>query len=59
MKICKRCLQEFDENENFCDNPATELADIFLESAGAESAHDLCLQCKQELGMANLMGLGQ
>jgi len=59
MKICKRCSQEFDENENLSDSPAEALADIFLESAGAENSRDLCPQCRQELGMSNLMGFGQ
>lgn len=59
MKICKRCFQEFIEDENLHHSPATELADIFLENAGTENVQDLCPQCRQELGLANLMGFGQ
>ena len=56
IKICKRCFQEFTVDENLYDSPARELADIFLESA---DIHDLCLQCREELGMSNLMGFRQ
>ena len=59
MKICKRCFQEFTEDENLYDSPATELANIFLKNTGAENVHDLCLQCREELGILNLMGFGQ
>jgi len=33
-KICKRCFQEFDENENLSNSPTEALAEIFLESVG-------------------------
>lgn len=59
MKICKRCFQEFTVDENLYDSPAQELADIFLKSASAEDIHDLCLQCREELGMSNLVGFRQ
>jgi hypothetical protein len=59
MKICKRCDQEFDEDENSYDNPAEVLADIFLGGAGAENSRDLCPQCRQELGLENIRGFGQ
>ncbi len=57
--ICKRCFRELDEAENLYDSPATGLADIFLHSSGAENVNDLCLQCREELGMLNLMGFMQ
>lgn len=59
MKICERCFQEFTEDENLYRSPAEELSDIFLETTGAENGHDLCPQCREELGMLNLMGLNQ
>ena len=59
MKICKRCFQEFDENENLRDCPAKELTDIFLESVGAENGRDLCPSCREDWGISNLMGFGE
>ncbi len=59
MKICKRCFQEFTEDENLYQSPAAELADIFSESNGDESVKDLCPQCREELGVLNLMGFRQ
>jgi len=56
MKICKRCFREFTEDENLYQSPAGELADIFLETTGAENSHDLCPKCREELGMLNLIG---
>jgi hypothetical protein len=58
-KQCKRCFQEFAEDENLFQSPARDLADIFLETTGAENSHDLCPQCREELGMLNLIGIGQ
>jgi hypothetical protein len=59
MKICKKCFQEFDENEKLSDSPVEALADIFLESVGAENGCGFCPPCREELGMSNLMGFGQ
>ena len=59
MKICEKCFQEFDEDENLSYNPAEALTDIFLESVGVENGRDLCPPCREELGMSNLMGFGQ
>lgn len=59
MKICKRCFQEFYEDEDLSGSPAAELADIFLESVGTVSVHDLCPRCREEFGMLNVMGFGQ
>ena len=59
MKICKRCFQEFYEDEDLSNSPAAELADIFLESTGAVSVYDLCPRCREEFGMSNVMGFGQ
>jgi hypothetical protein len=56
MKICKRCFQEFAEDENLYQSPVKELADIFSESNGEESVKDHCPQCREELGILNLMG---
>ena len=60
MKICKRCFREFDESEvDVVDvSPATELADIFLRDIGVEDINDLCTQCREELGVMNLLGFG-
>ncbi|MDO9537948.1 MAG: hypothetical protein Q7J68_06480 [Thermoplasmata archaeon] len=61
MKTCKRCFREFDESEiDVLDiSPATELADIFLRDIGVEDVNDLCPQCSKELGVMNLLGVGQ
>jgi hypothetical protein len=59
MKICKSCFREFDEDENLYDCAATELTDTFLDCKGDGNLNDLCPQCKEELGMLNLMGFGQ
>ena len=60
MKPCKRCFREFEESEvDVVDiSPATELADIFLRDAGVEDINDLCPQCREELGVMDLLGLG-
>lgn len=59
MKICKRCFQEFVEDENLYQSPASELADIFSKISGGESVKELCPQCKEELGVKNLIGFSE
>lgn len=59
MKICKRCFREFEEDENLYDSPAAELIEIFFDSARNENLNELCSQCREELGMLNLIGFKQ
>lgn len=60
VKICKRCFREFEESEvDVVDvSPATELAEIMLQDIGVEDINDLCPQCREELGVMNLLGFG-
>ena len=57
MKTCKRCFREFDEDENLDFSPARDLGDIFILDTGANDIEDLCHECREELGVMNLMGL--
>ena len=58
MKICVRCYREFEEDD-IDISPADELADIFMHDVGVEDINDLCPQCREELGIMNLLGFGQ
>lgn len=61
LKTCKRCFREFEEEEvlDVDTSPATELADIMLRDIGIEDINDLCPDCREELGVINLLGFGQ
>jgi hypothetical protein len=56
MKLCKKCFREFDENDKMEDRPARELGDIFLSETGNVDIEDICPECREELGIINLMG---
>ena len=56
MKICRDCLLQFDDDQEQDYDPARELGDIFLKSAGSASFKDLCPECREKLGMMNLLG---
>ncbi len=60
MKPCKRCFRKFEESEvDVVDvSPAMELADIFLRNIDIEDINDLCPQCREELGVMDLLGFG-
>ncbi|MBW2600070.1 MAG: hypothetical protein JRC60_08380 [Deltaproteobacteria bacterium] len=60
MKTCKRCFREFEESEvDVVDfSPATELADIILRDLGVDDINELCPQCREELGVMDLLGFG-
>jgi len=61
LKTCRRCFREFEEEEvlDVDASPATELADIMLRDIGIEDINDLCPDCREELGVINLLGFGQ
>jgi hypothetical protein len=59
MKRCKRCLQVYTDiqNEKMTEeNIAIKLGDLFQRGTGHDKENDLCPQCREELGMLNLMG---
>jgi hypothetical protein len=56
MKLCKKCFREFDENDKMEDSPAKELGDIFISETGNVDIKDICPECREELGIINLMG---
>ena len=56
MKACKKCYREFDDNENVDYDHARDLADIFISDIGDVDVEGLCTDCREELGIMNLMG---
>ena len=59
-KICKRCFREFEEEENMDINPAEKFANLMLRDMGVEEdIRDLCPQCREELGIMNILGFGE
>jgi len=56
MKLCKKCFREFDENDKMEDSPVRELGDIFISGMSNVDIKDICPECKEELGIINLMG---
>jgi hypothetical protein len=56
LKLCKRCFKEFDEDESMDYGPARDLGDIFVSGAYNIDIRELCPECREELGVMNLMG---
>ena len=56
MKLCKRCFREFGVDEDSDYSPAKELGDIFISDMGENDVEGICPECREELGMMNLMG---
>ena len=56
MRNCKRCFREFDDNEGLAYSPAKGLGDIFISDIGDVNVVDLCPDCREALGIMNLMG---
>ena len=56
MKLCKRCFKEFDEDESADYSPARELGDIFVSGVSKFDVRDICPECREELGVMNLIG---
>jgi len=56
MKLCKRCCRDFEEDENLEFSSARDLADIFISGISNVDVQDICPECREELGVMNLMG---
>lgn len=59
MRLCKRCFKKFDENDNIGINPPKELGNLFLKSIGINDTDDLCPECKERLGIINILGFNE
>ena len=58
MKTCRRCGEEIEESSGKF-NPMQELGEMFLDSTAESGADDLCPKCREDLGIANLLGFGE
>ncbi len=58
MKICLRCSKEFPEDDPH-DNPKKELGKLYFDAIGTINANDLCPECREDLGIVNLLGSDQ
>lgn len=56
MKLCKRCFMELDKDGNIDANPVRKLGEIFISNMGNVDIDDICPECREELGVMNLMG---
>ena len=56
LKKCTRCFREFDDNESLDHSPARDLGDIFISDIGDRAVEDYCPECREELGVMNLIG---
>ena len=57
MKICTRCFREF-EGEDIYISPAEIVANLMFRDMGVEDIKDICPQCREELGINNILGFG-
>jgi len=57
MKTCKKCFREFQEDDESV-SLAEELADIFHQDIEGYAVKDLCPQCREDLGIVNILGFG-
>ena len=56
MKICRNCSRPFDKQQDLDYGPARELGDIFLRRSSADDDEELCPDCREKLGVSNLLG---
>jgi len=58
MKTCSKCGESFQKGDEE-HNPATDLGEMFFEHTGDDDAEDVCHKCKEEMGIINLLGIGE
>jgi hypothetical protein len=56
MKRCKKCFREFDDTDSLDYTPARDLGDIFISHIGDVDVRDICPECREKLGVINLLG---
>jgi len=55
-KVCKKCFKEFEEDDIYI-SPAEIVANMMIQQdGGIEAINDLCPQCREELGIMNILG---
>jgi hypothetical protein len=59
LKICPRCLGDFDEKEELGHSPVRDFGDMILESTTRMNPEDLCPGCREEMGLVSLFGFGR
>ena len=57
MPRCRKCGEKYDEEEGVM-SPMEALGELFLESAG-EAPRNLCPACREEVGVAGLLGFDE
>lgn len=55
MTVCRRCSEQF-EWPDTSTTPIEELGQIFLKNVYGDYIDQLCLDCREELGILNLLG---
>jgi hypothetical protein len=55
MRICKRCFREFDDEDEDA-GPVEKLGEIFLKSVDERDIKGYCPECKEEIGIMNVLG---
>lgn len=56
MKVCKRCFDEYDDEEDIYIDP-TEDIEFILIQMGVDDINDLCPDCREELGSTICLGI--
>lgn len=57
MKVCDRCHRVFDEKDSIPSlNPPQQLAEMFLCSLDRDQSSVICDDCKEDMGILNLLG---
>jgi hypothetical protein len=59
LRICPRCLEEFDEKEKLEESAARDLGDTFLKTTTNMNIEDICPHCREEMGVVALFGFGR
>lgn len=57
-RICRRCSKKYDDEESVL-SPAGQLGEVFLDEAEGPGSEGCCADCKEEIGMMNLMGFNE
>lgn len=56
MKICQRCFEEYDEEDDIYIDPTEDIEDL-LDEVGVDDVNDLCSDCREELGVVQCLRL--
>lgn len=59
MKRCPKCFRLYENDSQFTYSPGRDLGDILRKEIDPDERDAFCPDCREDLGVLNLLGFGR